>query len=37
MQGSGPQELVPENFDSINKLDRFIASKTAGAKPASPD
>ncbi len=30
----GPQELVPENFDSINKLSRFITSKMAGAVPA---
>jgi acyl carrier protein len=31
----GPQELVPENFDSINKLSRFITSKMAGAVPAA--
>ena len=27
-----PQDLVPENFDSVNKLSRYINSKLATAK-----
>ena len=23
----GPEELVPDNFDSVNKLGRYVASK----------
>ncbi len=26
-----PQDLVPENFDSVNKLNRYIDSKSAPA------
>jgi len=28
----GPQDLVPDNFDSVNKLDRYINSRLATAK-----
>jgi acyl carrier protein len=27
----GPQDLVPDNFDSVNKLSRFIGSRIAAA------
>jgi hypothetical protein len=31
-----PQEMVPENLDSINKIDRFLAKKLgSGASPAA--
>jgi acyl carrier protein len=26
----GPQELIPDNFDSVNKLARFIGAKQTG-------
>jgi acyl carrier protein len=29
----GPQDLVPENFDSVNKLARYIAAHQAAAQP----
>ena len=28
----GPQDLVPENFDSVNKLSRYIDSRLATAR-----
>lgn len=27
----GPQDLVPDNFDSVNKLSRYIGSRIAAA------
>ncbi len=31
----GPQDLVPDNFDSVNKLSRYINSRIAAAPSAA--
>lgn len=31
----GDEELIPDNFDSINKLSVFITKKTANSQPVN--
>ena len=31
----GPQDLVPDNFDSVNKLSRYISSRISAAPSAA--